>query len=142
MSEAAASSPSIAALLRNYSVEVSPQSDKAIDSAVVRLEPGTEVYLTWIPGEDFSRAVAPAARLRQAGFFPVPHIGARHLEQDGPFVLEVDAVADEGSEVEGRDRAHHHRRETAHDHPPPRQVRSDQTAPGPPSGRLTHAEQV
>jgi methylenetetrahydrofolate reductase (NADPH) len=80
MSEAAASSPSIAALLRNYSVEVSPQSDKAIDSAVVRLEPGTEVYLTWIPGEDFSRAVAPAARLRQAGFFPVPHIGARHLE--------------------------------------------------------------
>jgi methylenetetrahydrofolate reductase (NADPH) len=80
VSETAASSPSIALLLRNYSVEVSPQSDKAIDSAIERLEPGTEVYLTWIPGEDFSQAVAPTARLRKAGLFPVPHIGARHLE--------------------------------------------------------------
>jgi methylenetetrahydrofolate reductase (NADPH) len=80
MSETAASLPSIAPLLRGYSVEVSPQSEKAIDSALERLEPGTEVYLTWIPGEDFARAVAPAAKLRSAGLFPVPHIGARHLE--------------------------------------------------------------
>jgi methylenetetrahydrofolate reductase (NADPH) len=80
MSETAASLPSIAPLLRGYSVEVSPQSEKAIDSALERLEPGTEVYLTWIPGEDFTRAVAPAGKLRNAGLFPVPHIGARHLE--------------------------------------------------------------
>ncbi len=80
MSETAAGLPSIAPLLRGYSVEVSPQSEKAIDSALERLESGTEVYLTWIPGEDFTRAVAPAGKLRNAGLFPVPHIGARHLE--------------------------------------------------------------
>jgi methylenetetrahydrofolate reductase (NADPH) len=80
MSETAATSPSIAPLLRGYSVEISPQSEKAVDSAVERLEAGTEVYMTWIPGEDLTRAVAPAAKLRTAGLFPVPHIGARHLE--------------------------------------------------------------
>jgi len=80
MSEAATGSPSFAPLLRNYSVEVSPQNEKVVDSAVERLEPGTEVFFTWIPGEDFSKAVAPAAKLRKAGLYPVPHIGARHLE--------------------------------------------------------------
>jgi methylenetetrahydrofolate reductase (NADPH) len=80
VSETAASLPSIAPVLRNYSVEISPQNEKVVDSALERLEPGTEVYLTWIPGEDFARAVAPAAKLRKAGLFPVPHIGARHLE--------------------------------------------------------------
>ena len=80
MSEAATSMPNFAPMLRGYSVEVSPQNEKVVDSAVERLEPGTEVYFTWIPGEDFSKAVAPAAKLRKAGLFPVPHIGARHLE--------------------------------------------------------------
>jgi len=80
MSEAATSMPSFAPMLRGYSVEVSPQNEKVVDSAAERLEPGTEVYFTWIPGEDFSKAVAPAAKLRKAGLFPVPHIGARHLE--------------------------------------------------------------
>jgi len=80
MSEAATSMPSVAPMLRGYSVEVSPQNEKVVDSAAERLEPGTEVYFTWIPGEDFSKAVAPAAKLRKAGLFPVPHIGARHLE--------------------------------------------------------------
>ena len=80
MSETAASLPSIAPILRGYSVEISPQNEKVIDSAVERLERGTETYLTWIPGEDFSRAVGPAAKLSRAGLCPVPHIGARHLE--------------------------------------------------------------
>jgi methylenetetrahydrofolate reductase (NADPH) len=80
MSEAATSLPSIAPILRGYSVEISPQNEKVVDSALERLERGTEVYFTWIPGEDLSRAIAPAAKLRRAGLFPVPHIGARHLE--------------------------------------------------------------
>src|SRR5271157_465896 len=80
VSETAASLPSLLPILRGYSVEVSPQNEKVVDSAIERLERGTEVYLTWIPGEDFFRAVAPAAKLRRAGLFPVPHIGARHLE--------------------------------------------------------------
>jgi len=82
MSEAATSLPSIAPMLRGYSVEISPQSEKVVASAVERLDPGTEVYLTWIPGEDLQKAVAPAGQLRKAGLFPVPHIGARHIESE------------------------------------------------------------
>jgi methylenetetrahydrofolate reductase (NADPH) len=80
MSEAAASLPGIAPILRGYSVEVSPQNEKVVDSAVERLERGTEVYITWIPGEDRLRGVAPAAKFARAGLIPVPHICARHLE--------------------------------------------------------------
>jgi methylenetetrahydrofolate reductase (NADPH) len=80
MSEPATGLPSIAPILRGYSVEVSPTNEKIIASCVERLEPGTEVYLTWIPDEDPFRMVAPSGVLRRAGLFPSPHIGARHLE--------------------------------------------------------------
>ncbi|HXW62063.1 MAG TPA: methylenetetrahydrofolate reductase [Candidatus Acidoferrales bacterium] len=80
MSEAAASLPSLAPILRGYSVEISAQNEKVVDSAVERLERGTEVYFTWIPGEDFFRTIQPAAKLSRAGLLPVPHIGVRHLD--------------------------------------------------------------
>jgi methylenetetrahydrofolate reductase (NADH) len=80
MSEQATSTPNIAALLRGYSVEISPTNEKIVASAIERLDPGTEVFLTWIPGEDPFNAVAPAGKLRRAGLYPAPHIGARHLE--------------------------------------------------------------
>jgi methylenetetrahydrofolate reductase (NADPH) len=80
MADPTNNSRAVAAMLRGYSVEVSPTSEKLIASCVERLEPGTEVYLTWIPGEDPYAMVAPSAKLRRAGLFPSPHIGARHLE--------------------------------------------------------------
>lgn len=80
MSEPATSASTITALLNGYSVEISPTNEKIVDSAIERLDPKTEVYLTWIPGEDPLKAVAPAGKLRRAGLYPVPHIGARHVE--------------------------------------------------------------
>lgn len=82
MSESAMQSASIAPMLRGYSVEISPTNEKIVASALERLEPGTEVYLTWIPGEDVFRAVEPAGALRKKGLFPVPHVGARHIESE------------------------------------------------------------
>ena len=72
--------PSVADMLRGFSIEVNPSESKIIDAAPVRLDPGTEVFLTWIPGTNPMDTVAPAAKLRSAGLFPVPHIGARHVE--------------------------------------------------------------
>jgi methylenetetrahydrofolate reductase (NADPH) len=80
MSKFAMKPASIGSMLQGYSVEISPTSEKVVASALERLEPGTEIYLTWIPGEDVFRAIAPAGALRKKGIFPVPHIGARHLE--------------------------------------------------------------
>jgi methylenetetrahydrofolate reductase (NADPH) len=67
-------------MLSGFSIEVHPTHSQTVDGAVARLDSGTEVFLTWIPGTNPLDIVAPSARLRRAGLIPVPHIGARHLE--------------------------------------------------------------
>src|SRR5215469_7928617 len=71
---------SIAGMLGHCSIEVHPSDSRALDSAQERLSPGTEVFLTWIPGANPMDLVGAATQLRRTGMFPVPHIGARHLE--------------------------------------------------------------
>lgn len=66
-------------LLRGFSLEVSPRDTGAIDQAADLLPAGAEVYLNWIPGDTHHRTIAAAARLRQAGLAPVPHVAARFL---------------------------------------------------------------
>jgi len=80
MTESAANPTTVARMLAGYSIEVNPNDPKVVDAAVERLGPGTEVFLTWIPGTNPMDTVATAARLRRAGLVPVPHIGARHIE--------------------------------------------------------------
>jgi len=80
MTEISTAPPGIAGMLRGYSIEVNPSDSSIVDAAVSRLDPDTEVFLSWIPGTNPMDKVAPAARLRRAGLVPVPHIGARHLE--------------------------------------------------------------
>jgi len=72
--------PGIAEMLCGYSIEVNPSDFRVVDAAVERLDPGTEVFLTWIPRANPMDMVGPSAKLRRAGLFPVPHVGARHLE--------------------------------------------------------------
>jgi methylenetetrahydrofolate reductase (NADPH) len=86
---------SIAEMLRGYSIEVSHLQSKLLDTAIERLQPGTEVFLPWIPGANPMDVVAPAARLRQAGFVPVPHVGARHIESVSQFERYVASLAGE-----------------------------------------------
>ena len=80
MTETAIAPASIAKMLRGYSLELNPTQTKILDAAVERLGRGTEVFLTWIPGANPMDTVAPASKLRRAGLIPVPHVGARHLE--------------------------------------------------------------
>src|SRR5215469_5290811 len=80
MTKVAARPSSISRMLIGYSIEVNPSDSKAVDAALDRLDRGTEVFLTWIPGADPMHMVSPAAKLRRASLLPVPHVGARHLE--------------------------------------------------------------
>ena len=70
----------IVQMLSGYSIEVNHSDSKALESAERRLSPGTEVFLTWIPGTNPMDMVEAASRLRRAGLLPVPHVAARHLE--------------------------------------------------------------
>ena len=76
-----ATDSTVAGMLRDYSLELVPGDPKVIDAAADRLEPRTLVSLTWIPGSNPMRMIAPAAKLRRAGLLVMPHIGARHLEK-------------------------------------------------------------
>jgi methylenetetrahydrofolate reductase (NADPH) len=80
MTDIAAPSTSVAGMLRGYSIELNPNDPKIVDEGLARLDPGTEVFLTWIPGADPMELIGPAARLRRGGLVPVPHVGARHIE--------------------------------------------------------------
>ncbi|HXQ25345.1 MAG TPA: methylenetetrahydrofolate reductase [Candidatus Acidoferrales bacterium] len=80
MTDISAASPSVTEMLRGYSIEVNPGESKIVDAAPDRLDKGTEVFLTWIPGTDPMTIVPAAAKLRRGGLFPTPHIGARHVE--------------------------------------------------------------
>lgn len=80
MTEISTPTQGIAAMLRGYSMEAHPGETKVLHLAPQRLAPGTQVFLTWIPGTNPIDMVAAAARLRHSGLVPVPHIGARHLE--------------------------------------------------------------
>lgn len=80
MKESTPVSTSVARMLGDYSVEVNPNEPRVVEAALARLDPGTEVFLTWIPGANPMHLVETAARLRSAGLIPVPHIGARHIE--------------------------------------------------------------
>ncbi|HKV05013.1 MAG TPA: hypothetical protein VJO53_07900 [Candidatus Acidoferrales bacterium] len=95
MSNVSAAPLSVADMLRGFSIEVNPRESKIVDAAPSRLDPGTEVFLTWIPGTDPMDTVAPAAHLRRGGLFPVPHIGARHLESAAQLERLAARLADE-----------------------------------------------
>jgi len=75
---AAGTAADVHALFRGFSVELSA-GDKALDSAAAHLEPAADVYVNWLPDNNHHRSVAAAAKLRNAGLNPVPHIAARYL---------------------------------------------------------------
>jgi len=83
MTNSSAAPPTVADMLRRFSIEVNPGETKVIDAAPQRLDPGTEVFMTWIPGKDPMDTIGPAKKLRDAGLYPTPHIGARHVQSAG-----------------------------------------------------------
>jgi len=66
-------------LLAGASLELSTRDPSEIDACADLLEPGTAVYISMPPGQTYHGTVALAARLRHAGFRPVPHVAARRI---------------------------------------------------------------
>ena len=70
----------ITRLLRDFSVEQTPAELARRSAFPAALPAGTHVYVTWIPGAASARTVAAAARVRELGMTPVPHLAARAVE--------------------------------------------------------------
>ncbi len=73
-----ASSDDFTALSAAASVEVSSDGHH-LASLQDHFEPGTDVTITFLPGDNYRRNVETACALRRAGYNPIPHIAAREM---------------------------------------------------------------
>ena len=76
----------LAALLGEYSVEVTSRDTPAVEAAASMMRAGTEVFVANLPKESADMLVGAARTLKRAGLSPVPHIVARNIA--GPRDLE------------------------------------------------------
>src|SRR5712672_4649051 len=72
------SSDKLTALLSSASVEVSSRGHQ-LQELRDNFRPGTDVTITFLPGDNYRHNVETASALRRAGFNPVPHIAAREI---------------------------------------------------------------
>lgn len=69
----------LAALLDDYSVEVTSRDAASVADAATSMRSGTEVFVANLPREGADVLVATARTLKLAGLSPVPHVVARNI---------------------------------------------------------------
>ena len=69
----------MAALLDHYSIEITAKDVTRLEAAAPLIPAGTKIPVTFLPNEAFEARIATAARVRDLGFTPIPHISARRL---------------------------------------------------------------
>lgn len=86
----------LAELLDSASVEIS-SSGHHLKELADHFAAGTDVSITFLPGDNFRHNVETAAALRRAGFNPVPHVAAREIpsrEALNDFLVQARREAD------------------------------------------------
>jgi methylenetetrahydrofolate reductase (NADPH) len=78
IASAHASPRELTALLTSASVEVSSRGHR-LEELRDNFSAGTEVTITFLPGDNYRHNIDTASALRRAGFNPVPHIAAREM---------------------------------------------------------------
>ena len=91
-----ASSRQLDALLSSASVEISSRGHQ-LGELRDHFAAGTDVTITFLPGDNYRHNVETAANLRRSGFNPVPHVAAREMpsrEALDDFLARLTAEAD------------------------------------------------
>src|SRR5262245_65699987 len=106
LTEPAAVRATLEGLLSNYSFEMTAKDVPQLEESAALIPPGAKIAITFLPNEDFSQRVAAAARVRQLGFVPVPHISARRLKSQAELeaflaALQREAAIDRAFVVAG-----------------------------------------
>lgn len=76
----------ISAIERDVSIELAPEQARTFNPAPHLLPSGSRVFLTHLEGKPTAIQVEAARRLKETGFVPVPHIGARHFASERDFL--------------------------------------------------------
>jgi methylenetetrahydrofolate reductase (NADPH) len=85
------------AALGGFSLEATRPSADELARLAGCLAPGTPIYLSRVPTETSVEQAAAAARIRVAGFEPVPHVAARRLASErelAEFLARIRGEAD------------------------------------------------
>ncbi|KAF2415995.1 methylenetetrahydrofolate reductase [Microbacterium sp. B35-30] len=80
MAHATPASPSAAALVDGFSLEMTGKDLAGLEEARDTIPQGTKVNVTFLGNEDLEMRVAAAKAVKEMGFVPVPHISARRLK--------------------------------------------------------------
>ena len=81
----------------NWSIEVTPAGAGKVESFGDALAPGTDVNVTFLPGSDPADTAKVAARLRDEGMHPIPHIAARSIHDKSQLDSILKALKEQAS---------------------------------------------
>lgn len=79
------------------SVEVTPRAARR-DVLAGGLRPGTEVFLTHLPGAAIAERASACAEIAAAGMRPVPHVAAREAASAAALDRDIAALLDSGAD--------------------------------------------
>jgi len=85
----------IARFMAGFSLETTPGSAAKVADFRAYMQPGTSVYITFLPGSSFDDTIAVARRLRDEGFNPVPHLAARSIPGRAMLETSIRRLAEE-----------------------------------------------
>jgi methylenetetrahydrofolate reductase (NADPH) len=84
-----------ARLLDDFSLEMTAKDVAKLEAGAHAIPPGTQISVTFLPGEEFSSRVHAAKRVKELGFVPMPHLSARRLQSQAELEGYLDSLATE-----------------------------------------------
>ena len=69
-------------MVDGYSLEMTAKEITGLREAASLIRPGTQVAVTFLPGEELEQRVEAAVTVRELGFEPIVHLSARRIESE------------------------------------------------------------
>ncbi|MFD7428048.1 methylenetetrahydrofolate reductase [Streptomyces sp. NPDC059818] len=92
-----AAAPAVAALLDDFSLEMTGKDVPRLEEARDRIPAGTRINITFLGNEDLDTRLAAARAVRRLGYTPVPHISARRLRSRSELEELLAALRSDGT---------------------------------------------
>ena len=87
----------LARMIEDMSIEIGAGDTDKVAALRAWFAPGTQVYVSWVPGHAPAELVSTAAALRRAGYIPVPHVVARALPDRDALAALLAGLASEAA---------------------------------------------
>jgi len=69
-------------MVDGYSLEMTAKETEGLREAAPLIRPGTQIAVTFLPGEEIAQRVEAAKLVRELGFEPIVHLSARRLTSE------------------------------------------------------------